>query len=427
MAKDTRLFLEILNGYFAQSKEDEGAGQTESEQSTQGAKQKVTIPMEYLFTEKLDRAVIESAFINLICRADKSYRGKMNYDPDHYRKISSLDIETTDAGTNLVINARDGWTKVVITGDKNLRGPFWATSEDKLYEEILREFDRYSVKEMSREKKLTRSAKETFISNLRDPEIKSQRKDYIISVMANAADNLIEYYKYMMKQKGRHEGESLEGAIQQRVGKGFRGGKTGKTREPRKSEIYDFDQRAQILEEMQPDQTIVIDKIEEDNTVSKFAYTTYVYKNPRDRQGYLLVAEPFEGNHNTRMRFVPQAEYDALHVIKGKNKLVHLTEKFLEMSDSEFTGSKFSKKFKHTSIESLRTRYRRVVLGERMPTDAEETRYKETDRILYDGEIKLTKDNIREWIQSRRVSQVSQARGQLYGRLKEENIMSIPQ
>ena len=177
---------------------------------------------------------------------------------------------------------------------------------------------------------------------------------------------------------------------------------------------------------MEPYQTIVIDKIEEDNTVSKFAYTTYVYKNPRDRQGYLLVAEPFEGKHNTRMRFVPQTEYDELHVKKGKNKLVHLTEKFLEMSDSEFTGSKFSKKFKHTSIESLRARYRRVILGERMPTDAEETRYKETDKILYDGEIRLTKDNIREWAQSMKASQVSQARGKLYGRKKEENVMAIP-
>ena len=427
MAEDKQSFLEILNGYFAQSKEDEAAGTEGTKQTIQGAKRKVSVPIEYFFTKKLDRAIIESAFINLICKANKSYRGKMRHDKKFYGRISSLDIETTEDGTNLVINARDGWTKVVVTGDKDLRGPFWATSEDRLYEEILRAYNIKSIGQICQEYNLSMDEREKFIAKLSEPQMKSQRKDYIISAMADAAENFIEYYKYLMKQKERHEGKSLEGAIQQRVGKGLRGGNTGKIRDPRKSEIYDFDERAQILEEMEPDQTITIDKVEDDNTVSKFAYTTYVYKNPRDRQGYLFVAEPLEGNHNTRMRFVPQAEYDALQVSQGKNKLVDLAESFLEMSDSEFTGSKFSKKFKHTSIESLRARYRRVILGERMPTDAEETRYNETDRILYDGEIRLTKDNIREWMQSMRAGQVSQARGQLYGRKKEENVISIPQ
>lgn len=427
MAEKQESFLKILDNYFGQRKKEESTEQSQDTQMQTDRKQKVTVPMEYIFTKKLDRAIIEETFIKLICRANKGYKGKLSRDKDSYGKVSSLEIETTDTGTNLAINARDGWTRVVVTNDANLRGPFYAISEDRLYEEILRVYNMKSVGKVCQDFDLSMEEREEFITKLKDPQRKSQRKDYVISAMTEAAENFVEYYKYMTNMTRKKE-TALEGAIQQRTGKGVKVKRIGTTQGPRKSEIYDFEQRGKILKEMEPDYTIVIDKIEEDNTVSKFAYTTYVYKNPRDRQGYLFVAEPFEGTHHTRMRFVPQEEYDALQVRKGKNKLVDITERFLEMSDDEFTGSKFSKKFKHTSLESLRARYRRIILGERMPTDAEEMRCKETDKILYDGEIKLTKDNIKKWMQGRRPDQVGSARKELYGRPKEENIISqIPQ
>ena len=69
MVEEKQSFLEILNEYFAQIQEG-----NEGTQQGEGTKKKVTIPMEYIFTKKLDRAIIEKAFINLICKANKSYK-----------------------------------------------------------------------------------------------------------------------------------------------------------------------------------------------------------------------------------------------------------------------------------------------------------------------------------------------------------------
>lgn len=421
MPEKNQSFLEILNEYFAQNRHE-----SQQESDAEGKKQKVTIPMEYIFTKRLDRAIIERGFVNLICAANKEYRRKMQQDREFYGKISSLDIETDEKGTNLVINARDGWTKVVVTEDKNLRGPFYAVSEDRLYEEILRAYNIKSVGYICQKYNLSKEEREQLIAQLQEPQKRSKRKESIISAMGNAGENFVEYYKYMTGDHENKKDEALEGVIQQRKGQGPKRKNKGSGTTSRKSEIYDFQQRAEILEEMKPAYKINIDKIEDDNTVSKFAYTTYVYKNPRDRQGYLFVAEPLEGTHSTRMRFVPKEEYDRLPATQNKNKLVGITEEFLEMSDSEFTGSKFSKKFNHTDIEGLRAKFRRVILGEKMPTSLEEMRYRETDRILFDGETRLTKENIREVLAGRTASEISVARQELYGRPKESTIQ-IPQ
>ena len=408
MAEENKSLLEILNGYF--SNIDESRIMT-------GSKERITIPMEWIFSERLDRAVIERAFINLFCKANKSYRGKLKLDKEYYEKVSSLEIETSDAGTNLVINARDGWTKVVVTADKDLRGPFYAIDEDRLYEEILKVYNLKSIGEICKKYDLSMEEREKFIEQLKQPEKYKSRKEIVVSQMASAAENLTHYYDYVSKSKVKND--ALNGAIQQRKDKGQPRTIIGGIRNPRKSEIYDLEDRDQILQEMNPSHIINIDKIEEDNSVSKFAYVTYVYKNPRGREGYLFVAEPFEGTHHTRVRFVSQEEYDGLQVRNGGNKLVHLAEDITEMSTNEFDMCRFSKKFKHTSIEKYREKFRRIIQGEPVKNPAEETRYAETDGILFDGELRLTKDTIKNWINHVPVSHVSRARTELYARKRE--------
>ena len=63
MAEKNKSFLDILNGYFSNIDES---------QVVAGSKEHIIIPMEWVFTEKIDRAVIERAFLNLICKANKS-------------------------------------------------------------------------------------------------------------------------------------------------------------------------------------------------------------------------------------------------------------------------------------------------------------------------------------------------------------------
>lgn len=416
MAEKNKSFLDILNGYFSNIDES---------QFVAGSKEHITIPMEWVFTEKIDRAVIERAFLNLICKANKSYKGKLSADKEFYSKISSLEIERSETGVNLVIKARDGWTKIVVTQDKDLRGPFYAIDEDRLYEEILKVYNLKSVGQICQEFNLSMEERENFIAQLRQPEKHQSRKNIVIEQMGNAAENLTNYYDYMSKRKTKYE--ALSGAIQQRKDKGQTRTIRGGTTEPRKSEIYDLQDREQILQDMNPRCIINIDRIEEDNSVSKFAYVTYVYENPRGRQGYLFVAEPFEGNHNTRVRFVSQEEYEGVQVAEGRSKLVYLAENITEMSNDEFTGSKFSKRFKHTSIEKYREKFRRIVLGETVESPTEELRYAEADRILFEGETKVKKDKISQSVSEVGITQASLARGLLYARTKEDRGIQIPQ
>ena len=409
MSKTNESFLEILNSYFSNLKE---------EQVVAGRKENITIPMEWIFNEKIDRKLMEKAFVNLICRANKSYRPKLKADKDFYGKVSFLEIERTDSGVNLVIRARDGWTKIVVTGDKNLRGPFYAIGEDTLYEEVQKVYDLKSVGQVCEEFNLSMEEREKFMAQLKNPERKQSRKETVISEMAKAAENLINYYDYMSKKKMKYD--ALSGAIQQRKDKRNRGAIKGNIRSPRKSDIYDFKDREQILQEMNPSNIINIDKIEDDNSVTKFAYVTYVYQNPRGRQGYLFIAEPFEGTHNTRVRFVSQEEFNTKPTIHGRNKLVYIAESITEMSNDEFESSKFSKQFKHTSIEKYREKFRRVVLGEQIENSSEETRYAETDKIIFEGATRRSKNNIRHLIKDVTITDIASARTALYARGKGE-------
>lgn len=185
-----------------------------------------------------------------------------------------MEIERSETGVNLVIKARDGWTKIVVTQDKDLRGPFYAIDEDRLYEEILKVYNLKSVGQICQEFNLSMEERENFIAQLRQPEKHQSRKNIVIEQMGNAAENLTNYYDYMSKRKTKYE--ALSGAIQQRKDKGQTRTIRGGTTEPRKSEIYDLQDREQILQDMNPRCIINIDRIEEDNSVSKFAYVTYV-------------------------------------------------------------------------------------------------------------------------------------------------------
>lgn len=97
------------------------------------------------------------------------------------------------------------------------------------------------------------------------------------------------------------------------------------------------------------------------------------------------------------------------------------------MSNDEFTGSKFSKRFKHTSIEKYREKFRRIVLGETVESPTEELRYAEADRILFEGETKVKKDKISQSVSEVGITQASLARGLLYARTKEDRGIQIPQ
>ena len=408
MAENNESFLEILNNYFSNLSEH---------QIVAGTKENITIPIEWVYSDKIDRDTIEQAFISLFCKANKQYRDRIKQDPEFYGKIESLEIEKSDSGVNLVIKAKDGGTKtkVVVTSEETLRGPFYGISEQQLYDAVLHSYNFQNAIEISKKLNLNIEERKRLLKEeLNKPEIKEGRTALVKSEMINAAKNLVRYYDYISKINTKYK--ALQGTINQRkdnVPKNFMGIRGNCTK--RKSEIYDFQEREDTFLEMNPIHIVNIDNIE-DNTINKFAYTTFIYENPRGKDGYLFIAEPFEGIHNTRVRFVSKEEYDTLEVTEGKNKVVCLAEEMTEMSNSEFNNCKFTKNFKHTSIERYREKFRRVVFGEQVENSAEEPRYAEIDKILFDGKRRINSQTIKARVEGVSASQINSARGELYAR-----------
>ncbi len=421
MEKTNQSFLDIIIDYFSELKSNEVFGDD---------KTKVVIPREWIFPNKnaksqngeaamskrsTDSEVIEKALINIICKANKDYRSRMEKDKPFYSQIHSIEIE----GSNLIINARDGWTKIVVTRDKDLRGPFYAIDEERLYSEVQRVSDFRRIGDICKTLDASMAEREKLIEDLKINGSKPEWKQEVEGTMALTAHKLVNYYKYMIVKKREHE--TLSGIIRQRRDTGKVQRKSGSITSERVSEVYDFNERSSILEEMNPTAIVTIDQIDDDSTVSRLAYTTFIYENPRGKEGYLFVAEPFEGTHSTRMRFVPQGEYDKAQV--KSNKLIHFTEDFLEMSDNEFETSRYTRKFNHTSIEKLRQKYRRIILGERTPNGSDERRYKEIDDILFEGERKIGKAHFEKILARIRTSDVNVGRGMISDTRPNEQVV----
>ena len=412
MAEKEESFLEILNNYFSNLKETE---------MLDGEQKKITIPMEWLYSSKIDRDIIEQAFISLFCKANKQFKEHLKTDKENYGKVHSLEIEKQESGVNFIINANDGGTqtRIKVTSNERSEGGFYGINEEQLYDYILYSYNFKSSIEMAKKLNLSpEERKKLFKEELSKPELTHYRRKTVKEGMLECAKNLTKYYDYMSKKLMRYEAQT--GIVEQRRDESFKKNRNDFYRDTtRKSEIYDFQERESILLDMDPVEIINIDIIE-DNALKKFAYTTYIYENPRDMQGYLFIAEPFEGNHFTRSRFVSKEEYESMQVEEGKSKFLHISEELVEMSNGECSNSKFTKLFSHTSIEKFKEKFRRIVLGEEIDNPVERIRYKEIDQTLFEGKRKITKQGIKAQIEEVKSSDIPDARAALYGQLEKE-------
>ena len=412
MAEKNESFLQILEEYFSKLRDH---------QILLGTTERITIPIEWLSTEKIDREVIEQACINLFCKANKQYEKNIKRNREFYKKIDCLEIERTENGVNLIIKARDSGTqtKVKVTSNHGLKGPFYAISEEKLFEQVLYAYNYKSSLEISKQLNFTEEERRRLLrEEFKKPEVEKARRADVEAGMLEAARNLTKYYDYMIGYKTKNK--SLSGTIQQmkdeRDGKKHDGEPVDRV--PRKSEIYDIRDRENVLLDMKPIYVVNISNIGEDNTIAKFVYITYIYENPRGKDGYLIIAEPFEGNHNTRVRFVTKEKFDEIQA-DPKDRFVQLAEQLTEMSTLKCLQSKYTKMFKHTSIEKYREKFRRIVLGEPVENPLEKARYDQIDEIIFDGKQRISLEGIETKIENIAISDsngIYKAREALYGR-----------
>ncbi|MBQ6992130.1 MAG: hypothetical protein IJN50_04385 [Clostridia bacterium] len=396
-------FLKILKDYF--SNIDDG-------KILMGDRDGIVIPMEWIFTEKVDRAIIERAMVNILKENNPNYiRGYIKdevkkYSREHQgegilpisekrreasnrvkTKIKSLSIKMYKGTFEICLEGLDGWTKAVISEKPYDKSKILQIGEDEFFKKILDVMKRDNAESIVNSLSLSDEAREklqTIFLSQQSESLDNLTLDGIEHGMSVAAKNLTEYYDYMYEEKQESSIRSI--TIKQRQGSRSENKNYGGVSVDRKSPIYPFRQREKVLSDMKPESIINVDEIDENDNVIPGFYTAFVYKNPRDKGGYLLIAEPLEGSHSTRVVYLSDEKYDAFAAKEGHDKMESIAQYYLEMSNEEFSKEMFAQKINHKEMQNFQDKLRYIVRGEESETiKAKKPYYKKLIDRIFEG------------------------------------------
>ena len=149
---EEKSFLKTLREYFELKADNE---------ILIGNKRNIIIPMEWIFTEKLDREVIQRAFVQVLKQhrpdyVDNYVNSKMKVSQkrrvvhseaqqakeDELRnqantKIKNISLNINGDGLKVVVNGIDDWTKAIISENPKNEGKILQISEDEFCTKVL--------------------------------------------------------------------------------------------------------------------------------------------------------------------------------------------------------------------------------------------------------------------------------------------------
>lgn len=377
-----------------------------------GDSNNVVIPIEWMFTENIDRDIIESAMAQLLQKSNEGYKQKMEYLEKSPSKIKNIILHPNDEKMHFTIEGQDGWTKAIVTENqfqvdeyKNqgpIKNGILRANEEDLYEEILQALKCYDLNKISNELKLNYQDREKLSSIF--PTHDGLTVEGIKKAMAEAANNLGEYYDYLCEEKKKSSVYST--VIQQRKDKKIQGKNTyNNGRAERKSDIYPFADRATIYEGMNPITTIKVDSKDENQEICKNAYIVYVYPDIREENNYIFVSEPLEGTHYTRIVSISKQEVESVQTDE-QPKHIAVAKKYLEMSSDEFSLENNTVALKHGISENYEKRIRYIITGEESKeTDNHKLYYKTIINKLH-GKATITIPDIEKIVEEVPMSKI---------------------
>ena len=388
-------FLSILSKYFSNIPEKD---------ILLGDKHHIEIPFEWLFTENLDRDIIQKALANIFMRNNPTYKKRAKFkhhNPDKL-DIISVQFDRFTHSIQLFILGADEWSKLVITDDPNPRGRIHQITSNELNEEITNVLKQKKLDKITNSKlPLSSSVQTTFVQMLSS----SITVENVSSSMCRLAENLVEYYKELINVRDNNPTMLYAGVIEQEQDEG----ETNRVHSlisgssPRKSLIYSFVERSKIFNNLHPSLLIATDVSGKQGQVIKNAYITYIFSNPRDYQGYLFICEPLEGFHETRVFFIPEEQFNEYNA-NGTNKFVDINNRYIEKSSKAFKESRRTKILKHNDIESFTDRVNYFVTGKKNARISEHlSSFKQADAQLFGGEY-VSKAQLRDAVSKRKSS-----------------------
>lgn len=409
---EEKSFLKILKEYFNLKADNE---------ILVGDKKNIVIPMEWIFTEKIDREVIERAMAQLLKQHRPSYvenyvrsntkvkTGKIVVSPEEQEeqdklrrrantKIKNISLNIFHDGIKVIVNGIDNWTKAIISENPQNESKILQVSEEELYEKILGVLKSESVRGILDSLEMPEGQKEyfqTLFASKPNQPIDEFTLDGIRSSMAKAAQNLTEYYEYLSKEKEKSKIHSI--TINQRQSSKPKKKVRSETVETtnRRCPIYPFIDREKLLREMGPSHVINVHGYDEDGELVPNIYTTFVYDNPRGNNGKLIVAEPLEGTHSTRIVFMTNEQFNGFEIDEKADRYEEIAKSYLEMSADEFVKQPNAKSVYHDEIEVYREKMQYIVAGKELSETQQGAKgyYNIILNKIY-GKKKITPENI---------------------------------
>lgn len=208
-----------------------------------------------------------------------------------------------------------------------------------------------------------------------------------------------EYYRYLqgIKQEGIQDDNNTQRpwthhrgiVIQRRDSRPDSRGEAYNETPQRVSDIHPFSERNEIYMNYDPIRIVSYDGVSQEGIEIPCAFTLYIYENPAEREGYLGIVEPYEGNKTTRVFFKTKDEIDSL-IKKGKEKgkgevevFENLGEEYICMSSQEFDSANRTTTLRHRGeLNDFRIRVGSIVGKEKAETSGKRAYYKSIQQKL---------------------------------------------
>lgn len=416
-----RNFLTIIQKEFEKMVED---GIIKETQLAEG----IYIPMNWIFTKGLDRDWIISRELSFLLKEKnpdytRNMRNMRNMRLNK-KEVSGFKVIKIGDTIQIEVLGRDKQSQLFITNGElpeSFSGPTITAEEvidsvtDKYEYEKMRDMAKFIIeKQFPRQihnKDIFNQLVNNMINNksFRDlvcpPDERDMRRVGVSYSMEEMGRNLGAYYRYLMQEKqiiGGYENEINGGIIrrnhdEQGPHKGQGNGNTN----PRVSDIYGFEERGEIFRSLNPFKIINFDSIGEDGKIIPGAYTTFVFQNPNNRNGYLIINEPFEGDKETRAVFISEQEFEKIQEerdLSYDENWSDFVREYIEMTGSEFGNTNVGNTyiFRHWSLENYEMMMNGVIAGKE-PDKSWKTGKKSigrATRALYEGERLVGKKDI---------------------------------
>lgn len=402
-------FLKILKNYFEPKAGNE---------ILIGDKKDIVIPIEWIFTEKIDREIINRAFVDTLQEHNPRYvenyasskvetnkrkglgggyseqEQKEYYEEQAKKGIKEVVVQIDKYGIKLVINGIDGFTKAIICENPYKESKILQISENEFADKVLGVLKKDSIAELVDTLDVPEEEKEHLqtIFAQKSGVLDEFSLKGITESLAEASTNLTEYYDYLYEEKQKSHIHNIT-IVQRQDAKGAKTNGGGVAPD-RKSPVYTFVEREKILRSMSPTHVINVDGYDQDGNLVPGVYTAFVYEKPRGNEGYLLVAEPLEGSHATRMVYLTEDKFKSFKIPEKSDRYAEVSKHYLEMSNDEFLGEKSALRVNHGPMDAFVARLEYYIEGkETEGIKSHRPYYNEKLNTLY-GQKKVSKEQI---------------------------------